>query len=144
MDWTEFKEESQCVLKPFSPVRIPHVEYCDSSRCFFCFNISECTLWRDETDFAFFFVMCIQSPKLVNSFFQNYPFNPQCVKIFLNDTLSTYGLQRNVFFLICTSLRSRNGNVNRNVKPFNAENLKFWPNMQLKCVRGVEIKHHTF
>jgi len=26
MDWTlEFKEESQCVLKPFSPTRVPHV-----------------------------------------------------------------------------------------------------------------------
>jgi hypothetical protein len=47
-------------------------------------------------------------------------------------------------FLICTSSRSRNGGVNRNVKLLNAENLQFSLNMEpRRRVRGVKIKLHT-
>ena len=50
-------------------------------------------------------------------------------------------LQQTAFFLICASLLSRYGNVNRNVNPFNTENLKF---LTEYAARDVDIKHLTF
>lgn len=110
MDWTEFKEENlfhRYVYRMYNTVTIRGV----SSALIFP-NVP----YFEIKPILRFLMVCIQSPKLVNSFFQNYPLHPQCVKIFLNDTLSTCGQQHNVF-LVCTGLRSRNGMLAETLNP---------------------------